>query len=57
MMGELDQIRRIAEDVYQNLSSGYSEEGYDRAIQVGLRGHTSGARTAPGVDGRSPRGA
>jgi GxxExxY protein len=36
-MGELDQIRRIAEDVYQSLGSGYSEEVYDRAMQVGLR--------------------
>jgi GxxExxY protein len=36
-MGEFDQIRRIAEDVYQSLGSGYSEEVYDRAMQVGLR--------------------
>jgi hypothetical protein len=36
-MGELDPIKRIAEDVYQSLGSGYSEEVYDRAMQVGLR--------------------
>lgn len=44
MMGELDQIRRIAEDVYQSLSSGYCEEFYCRAMQAGLRGHTSPSR-------------
>ena len=36
-MPELDQIKRIAEDVYQSLGSGYSEEVYDKAMQVGLR--------------------
>src|SRR5438094_3471060 len=30
-------IREIAEDVYQTLGSGFSEEVYDRAMQVGLR--------------------
>src|SRR5213080_521692 len=30
-------IREIAEDVYKTLGSGFSEDVYDRAIQVGLR--------------------
>ena len=30
-------IRKIAEDVYHSLGSGFSEEVYDRAMQVGLR--------------------
>jgi hypothetical protein len=30
-------IRKIAEDVYQSLGYGFSEEVYDRAIQFGLR--------------------
>lgn len=30
-------IRQIAEDVYRTLGSGFSEEVYDRAMQVGLR--------------------
>src|SRR5215470_16978085 len=30
-------IREIAEDVYGALGSGFSEEVYDRAMQVGLR--------------------
>jgi GxxExxY protein len=30
-------IREIAEDVYRTLGSGFSEEVYDRAMQVGLR--------------------
>ena len=30
-------IREIAEDVYKTLGSGFSEEVYDRAMQVGLR--------------------
>jgi hypothetical protein len=29
--------RKIAEDVYQSLGSGFSEDVYDRAMQVGLR--------------------
>jgi hypothetical protein len=45
-MGELDPIKRIAEDVYQSLGSGYSEEVYDRAMQVGL-----GVSTIPGAIG------
>ena len=32
-----ESIRKIAEDVYQSLGSGFSEEVYDRAMQVGLR--------------------
>jgi len=31
------QIKNIAEDVYRTLSSGFSEDVYDRAMQVGLR--------------------
>ena len=30
-------VREIAEDVYRTLGSGFSEEVYDRAMQVGLR--------------------
>jgi hypothetical protein len=30
-------IKEIAEDVYNTLGSGFSEEVYDRAMQVGLR--------------------
>ena len=30
-------IREIAEDVYKTLGSGFSDEVYDRAMQVGLR--------------------
>src|SRR5947208_9497744 len=30
-------IREIAEDVYKTLGSGFSEDVYDRAMQVGLR--------------------
>jgi GxxExxY protein len=30
-------VRQIAEDVYKTLGSGFSEEVYDRAMQVGLR--------------------
>ncbi len=30
-------ILKIAEDVYHSLGSGFSEEVYDRAMQVGLR--------------------
>ena len=32
-----EKIREIAEDVYKTLGSGFSEDVYDRAIQVGLR--------------------
>jgi GxxExxY protein len=30
-------VRKIAEDVYRSLGSGFSEDVYDRAMQVGLR--------------------
>jgi GxxExxY protein len=30
-------IKSIAEDVYRTLGSGFSEDVYDRAMQVGLR--------------------
>jgi len=30
-------IREIADDVYKTLGSGFSEDVYDRAMQVGLR--------------------
>lgn len=30
-------IRSIAEDVYRSLGSGFSEDVYDKAMQVGLR--------------------
>jgi GxxExxY protein len=32
-----DQIKRIAKDVYRVLGSGFSEDVYDRVMQVGLR--------------------
>ncbi len=35
-------IREIAEDVYKTLGSGFSEDVYDRAMQVGLRLAKSG---------------
>lgn len=31
------EIKRIAEDVYKSLGSGFSEDVYDKAMQVGLR--------------------
>jgi GxxExxY protein len=37
MGNSVDQIRRIARDVYRVLGSGFSEDVYDRAMQVGLR--------------------
>ncbi|HXX19726.1 MAG TPA: GxxExxY protein [Candidatus Acidoferrum sp.] len=37
MRNNADQIRNIAKDVYRVLGSGFSEEVYDRAMQVGLR--------------------
>jgi len=30
-------IKSIAEDVYRTLGSGFSQDVYDRAMQVGLR--------------------
>jgi hypothetical protein len=37
MANNADQIRNIAKDVYRVLGSGFSEDVYDRAMQVGLR--------------------
>lgn len=34
---KLQQIIRIAKDVYKELGSGFSEDVYDKAMQVGLR--------------------
>ena len=36
-MTEFEEIERIARDVYRTLGSGFSEDVYDRAMQVGLR--------------------
>jgi len=33
----INTIKEIAQDVYETLGSGFSEEVYDRAMQVGLR--------------------
>ena len=33
----IDKIRKIAEDVFQTLGSGYSEEIYEKSMEVGLR--------------------
>jgi GxxExxY protein len=37
MMTDTAKIKEIAADVYQTLGSGFSEDVYDRAMQVGLR--------------------
>ena len=37
MSDQTTTIREIAEDVYKTLGSGFSEDVYDRAMQVGLR--------------------
>jgi GxxExxY protein len=37
MNSKIKKIRRIAEDVYRTLGSGFSEDVYDKAMQVGLR--------------------
>lgn len=37
MLNNAHEIKRIAADVYRVLGSGFSEEVYDRAMQVGLR--------------------
>jgi GxxExxY protein len=37
MGNNADQIKSIAKDVYRVLGSGFSEDVYDRAMQVGLR--------------------
>lgn len=34
---KLQKLRKIAEDVYRTLGSGFQEVVYDRAMQVGLR--------------------
>lgn len=33
----LEKVKKIAQDVYRTLGSGFSEDVYDRAMQVGLR--------------------
>jgi GxxExxY protein len=37
MSNHIHRIKEIAEDVYNTLGSGFSEDVYDRAMQVGLR--------------------
>jgi GxxExxY protein len=37
MSDPIAKIREIAQDVYKTLGSGFSEDVYDRAMQVGLR--------------------
>jgi GxxExxY protein len=37
MPTDAEKIKNIAHDVYRTLGSGYSEDVYDRAMQVGLR--------------------
>ena len=37
MADKVDLIKRIAKDVYRTLGSGFSEDVYDRAMQVGLQ--------------------
>lgn len=34
---KVEKIKKIAEDVYRTLGSGFSEDVYDKAMQVGLR--------------------
>jgi len=34
---KLQKIKKIAKDVYRTLGSGFSEDVYDKAMQVGLR--------------------
>ena len=34
---KIEKIKKIAENVYKTLGSGFSEDVYDKAIQVGLR--------------------
>lgn len=36
-MNKINKIKQIAKDVYRTLGSGFSEDVYDKAIQVGLR--------------------
>lgn len=37
MRNNLNKIKKIAKDVYKSLGSGFSEDVYDKAMQVGLR--------------------
>jgi len=37
MNTKIKKIKQIAKDVYRKLGSGFSEEVYDKAMQVGLR--------------------
>lgn len=37
MKNKLNKVRQIAKDVYRSLGSGFSEDVYDKAMQVGLR--------------------
>lgn len=37
MKNNLNKIKKIAQDVYRTLGSGFSEDVYDKAMQVGLR--------------------
>ena len=37
MSNQTTAIKKIAEEVYQTLASGFSKDVYDRAMQVGLR--------------------
>lgn len=36
-MSKFNKIKQIAKDVYRTLGSGFSEDVYDKAMQVGLR--------------------
>jgi len=36
-MNDSDLVKKLAQDVYRSLGSGFSESVYDRAMQVGLR--------------------
>jgi len=35
-------IKKIAEDVYKTLASGFSKDVYDRAMQVGVKSMVAG---------------
>ena len=37
MNQKINKIKKIAKDVYKSLGSGFSEDVYDKAMQVGLR--------------------
>ena len=37
MKNNIEKVKRIAKDVYKSLGSGFSEDVYDKAMQVGLR--------------------